>query len=197
MSSSSLSSAPTEVPDFARKRESQIVPRPDDAIEPAPVDLDEVMSPRPLITLHYWPLVLIEMPRIIDDAGIHEVTSAMEVCFARQEPFVVIGDTGNMRRPPSATQRRAIAEFAKANAGSTRRFAVGTAYVVTNTVIRGALDALNWIFRPTTPAARFRTRTQAIDWCVKILEEGGIDGRHAAAQLFRDGQLNREFAEVL
>ncbi len=152
---------------------------------------------RPLTSLRFWPIVLIELPRVIDDAGVDEVIATIESAFARREPFLVLADTGHMRRPPSPTQRRRLAAFAEQNAHRTVRYARGTAYVITNSLLHGAVNALHWLFRPPTAMNRFRSRAGAVSWSVESLAASGIDAGRVGRLLMRASRLNNEFAEAV
>lgn len=147
-------------------------------------------------TLRYWPLVIVELREGLDDAGVDRVIETMEAAYARKETFIVIVDASAMSRPPNTTQRRRLAAYGAANEHRSRRYAEGTAYAITSGLVRGALTAMQWIFRPPTASINLASRHEAVDWCVGTLEDAGVDAKRAGYELLRDTNLGREFAEA-
>lgn len=148
-------------------------------------------------TLRYWPLVLVEFGESIDDAGVERVIEVMEAAYSRRETFIVIIDASQMIRPPGTTHRLRLAQYGAQNEHRSRRYSEGTAYAITSGLVRGALNAMLWVFRPPTATECLLGRHQAVDWCIRTLEGAGIDAKEEAYQLRRDTTLGREFDEVV
>lgn len=146
-------------------------------------------------TLYYWPLVLVELRENLDDEGVDRVIETMEAAYARKETFIVIVDASALSRPPNTTQRQRLAAYGAANEHRSIRYAEGTAYAITSGLVRGALTAMQWIFRPPTASMNLKSRHEAVDWCVNTLEGAGVDAKRVGYELLRDTNLGREFGE--
>jgi hypothetical protein len=65
--------------------------------------------------------------------------------------------------PPSAAHRRRLAETAAQHPDTPKRVMAG-AHAMNSTMARGALTAINWVFRKPYPERVVATPTEALDW---------------------------------
>lgn len=146
-------------------------------------------------TLRYWPIVLVDLGESLDDLGVDRVIDAMESAYSRGESFIVLVDATRMASPPNTTHRLRLAHYGAQNEHRSRRYSAGTAYAISNALVRGALNAMQWVFRPPTPSDCLGDRHEAADWCVRALDDAGVDAKEAAYRLRCDTNLGREFEE--
>jgi hypothetical protein len=123
-----------------------------------------------------WPLLVVEMPRVVNVAAIRSVIDGYERLLARNERFAHVVDGSAIAKFPGTVERKMLADWLTdaARIEKEHRLTVGTGIVVTSGPMRALMSALNWIRRPTTPQTLTATRSEAIDWCCARLAEAGI-----------------------
>ena len=108
------------------------------------------------------PIVRLYYPeRFSDDEWLAHLAEA-ERLLARATPYAVISYLDGSQ-PPNATQRRSAAAFWR-SAASRNNNMRGIAFVVSSTVLRGALTAVFWIQAPPCDYALFGTELEALAW---------------------------------
>lgn len=130
-----------------------------------------------------FPLVVIRYVGSTSDQEFEQYLSQMEeLVLARRATNAVILDASKADAA-SATQRRMQAEWMKAHETTLRRYSVGNAFVITSTVVRGALTAIFWLQPPAVPSDVFSTYAAAEAWALERLAAAGaaIPGLRRAA----------------
>lgn len=142
------------------------------------------------IRLDYLPLV-----RIIDheetvDSDYVALLGEISRLVDRGRKFVVLAE-GDGIAFPNASQRKIVADWLPTVKGKLEHCSVGTAFVTTSPLQRGAVTALNWIMRPEVPVAAFETEAEALDWCRGTLETANVMISPALDRLFERSRSSR------
>ena len=74
----------------------------------------------------------------------------------------------------ASTAGETLAERERAGADVERKYNKANAYVIANTVMRGALTAIYWLSPPQYPHAVFPTVARAEVWVKEKLAEAGV-----------------------
>jgi len=123
------------------------------------------VSPRPAgvgieFDVSLWPLVLVSMP-------------AFEYVFAAPTRHALVVDTTPLKSIPDATLRRRMKEFEDGRRPIIRERNIGSAIVLSNSLVRGAFTALRWISPQPAPNKAFSNVRDAARWCVEGIEADG------------------------
>lgn len=123
--------------------------------------------------LHLWPLFVTVMPR---EAGIDDLRTyfaSVTRLYERRERFATLVETSDVRSIPGAAERRFIADYQNATIDDIRRYNVFTATVVPSTLVRGAMTALNWLFKPPNEQITVGGFSEGLSVCVDKLRADG------------------------
>jgi hypothetical protein len=120
--------------------------------------------------------LIVGLPQTVDDGVVAELRALFLEVFAREQRFVMIADTSGVRGLPSASTRQLLASWLNEPTFRTNiiRFNIGTSTVLASAMMRGALVALHWFWRPASPQFHAATRLDALDWCIAKLEREGV-----------------------
>lgn len=110
-----------------------------------------------------WPLVIVTFRSSATDADWRAMFARYEAFYARREPFHVVNDGVSFRSALSASQRKLIADEARAHEAASRQWVLGGATVVANTVMRGFVTAITWIAPPVYKLTIHATLAEAVD----------------------------------
>jgi hypothetical protein len=128
-----------------------------------------VSAPRVVIDDSKWPRVYaIWPPQELSDEAFEEMVMAMSALSKRGQRYVVIHDARRAARP-TPKQRALAAKQQKLDAEMSKRFIVGTALVVSSTIIASAVTAINWIAPPPFPQKVFSKLDDAEAWATAQL----------------------------
>jgi hypothetical protein len=132
-----------------------------------------------------WPLVIVTFAGSISDEHWREMFRSYDRFYARREKFHVVNDGISVRTAAvSASQRRFIAEAARAHADSSKRWCLGGATVLANAVARGIVTAITWVTPPAYKLTLHATLAEAVDEAIVTLERRAI-AIPAAARAYR------------
>lgn len=120
-----------------------------------------------------WPLVLVSLPPQIAVADIDYLQQSYEHVFAAPTRHALIVDTTTIEQIPDATLRRRMKEFEDGRRAIIRDKNIGSAIVLSNSLVRGAYTALRWISPQPAPNKAFSNVRDAAQWCVRGIEEDG------------------------
>jgi hypothetical protein len=120
-----------------------------------------------------WPLVVIRYNGPRTEADWHAMFAAYDRMHTRRERFATINDTTSSPLP-SAVERSMIGEHAKRHEDATRRYLVATCMVIENAIMRGALTAIHWVYRPAYKLFICATLHEAYVVAARELREEGI-----------------------
>jgi hypothetical protein len=128
---------------------------------------------RPEIFDDAWPIVVIACPEALADDSVADLARAFDRIFTRREKFALVVDTLRTRHIPGAHWRKAMAEWMNDEGFRSKqiRYNVGSANVLRSAPVRGALTALNWLWKPPTPQAYPADLLEAVDWCIARLAD--------------------------
>jgi hypothetical protein len=122
-----------------------------------------------------FPLVVATYDGAVTDAEFDEYLKEItEKTFARPTRSVVIVDATRAVRP-NPLQRKRQAEWLKTQEAALKKTNLGTAFVISNALIRGGLTAIFWIAPMPTPTTVVATYAQAEEWAFARLREAGIE----------------------
>lgn len=90
--------------------------------------------------------------------------ASQRALLRRGEPYVQVADASRAH-VMSSMQRRLVAEFSRETSDDAARLCQGTAVVIANTVVRGALTAVTWLVKLPYPLAIVSTMAEGIAQC--------------------------------
>lgn len=120
-----------------------------------------------------WPVVLVRPRGELTEAHYREMFRAIEALWARKEKFLTITDT---RRSAvgSARERQLIGDWMKAREELTNSYSLGSIIIVSSSIVRGAMTAINWIAQPKIPSHYVSTPREAAEHARKLLLSSGL-----------------------
>jgi hypothetical protein len=126
------------------------------------------------VRLDAWPLVLVRIPEALDPPAIDSMIEGWERVFARASKFSGLIDTSALTQFPDAVGRKRIADWLTTRAMTEKLYCVGNAVVITSTLARAGLTAINWVRKPISPQNLVGSRVQGIEWCCERLVAAGL-----------------------
>ena len=142
-----------------------MVGRPEIGAQPAGVGIEFDVS--------LWPLVLVTMPGQLQVDDIVYLQESYEAVFAAPTRHALVVDTTTLETIPDATLRRRMKEFEDGRRPIIRERNIGSAIVLSNSLVRGAFTALRWISPQPAPNKAFANVRDAARWCVEGIEADG------------------------
>lgn len=110
-----------------------------------------------------WPLVLLTTEGDINPADLERHLAEYRALLDRNLPFGVVYDASKIGRVDAHIRRR-YAEFHQENNEDFRRLCRGIGFVITSSLVRGALTAVLWMVELPFPYKIFATREEAAAW---------------------------------
>ena len=142
-----------------------MVGRPEIGAQPAGVGIEFDVS--------LWPLVLVTMPGQLQVEDIVYLQESYEAVFAAPTRHALVVDTTTLETIPDATLRRRMKEFEDGRRPIIRERNIGSAIVLSNSLVRGAFTALRWISPQPAPNKAFANVRDAARWCDEGIEADG------------------------
>jgi hypothetical protein len=121
-----------------------------------------------------FPLVVMRVPVALEGPAIQSMFDGMDRVLKRESRFALIVDTRALKGFPNAVDRGKIAEWMKARNMAEARYNLGNAVVLSSTVARAMLTAIEWVRRPITAHTYTGSLLEAIDWCSEKLKGASI-----------------------
>lgn len=131
------------------------------------------MAPFTIYT-HAWPLFITVLPPSSDLHDIEVYIGEVNQLYKRRERFATLVDATPMASIPGATERRRLADWQNETVELIKRYNVFTATVLSSSMVRGALTAMNWVFRPPNEQVVVGTFEEGYVRCVDRLVAGGL-----------------------
>src|SRR5690606_14889644 len=123
----------------------------------------------------HWPILVTRLRDGATDADFARYFEDFpRMAFGRRERFISLVAASAMTEPPSAAQRKAIADWQQSEIARGVQYNCGVAMVLTSRVVRLALTALQWLFPPRVKTMTFATFDEGYIWCVDELESVGV-----------------------
>jgi hypothetical protein len=119
--------------------------------------------------------VVISVP--MDDHTVEDYARLFEYfsgLFRKRARFASVADTRKLTRSPSPTVRTFISEFSKGTHEVNKVCCVANYLVVSNAVIKAALQALDWVHRPAAGRKIVTTERDGVVGATTILEGHGV-----------------------
>lgn len=115
-----------------------------------------------------WPLVVLVGPRVCTAETVPRMEEAFELLFARRERYSLITATPKGSASMGARERRAIAEWANRPRirATTGELCVCSSTIAKDALTRGALTAIFWLWKPTSPHHVASGHEEAVEWCL-------------------------------
>ena len=113
------------------------------------------------------------MPAVIQVGDIDYLQASYEHVFAAPTRHALIVDTTTIEKIPDATLRRKMKDFEDGRRPIIREKNIGSAIVLSNSLVRGAYTALRWISPQPAPNKAFSNVRDAARWCVEGIETDG------------------------
>lgn len=138
------------------------------------------IGPRPVgvgieFDVSMWPLALVTIPPVMTLDDIAYLQDSYEQIFAAPNRHALIVDTSRIEKIPDATLRRRMKEFEDARRQIIRKKNIGSAVILSNSLVRGAYTALRWISPQPAPNKAFANVRDAARWCIEGIESDGQD----------------------
>jgi hypothetical protein len=132
-----------------------------------------------------WPILVQVSAKRPGPADTKQMAEGMEGYFARGKKYALIVIAPPGASLPEAKERRAIAEWANRPLvrEQSKRLCVGTAVVLTNSLLRGGMTALMWLWKPAVPVEVVGSLEEALDYCINGLSSASVPLPGPAAAL--------------
>jgi len=121
-----------------------------------------------------WPLVVVTFSTSTSDDDWRRMFRVYERYYARGQRFHVVNDGLAVKGAIVPSQRKIIAESARAHEDMSRRWCLGGATVVGNTIARGVVTAITWVAPPAYKLTFHPTLADAADEAIRTLGKHGI-----------------------
>jgi len=123
------------------------------------------------------------MPASVQIDDITYLQQSYEHVFAAPNRHALIVDTTTIESIPDATLRRRMKDFEDGRRAIIREKNIGSAIVLSNSLVRGAYTALRWISPQPAPNKAFSNVRDAARWCIEGIEADGQEVSGAAYRL--------------
>jgi hypothetical protein len=147
-----------------------------------------------------WPVLVLVCPPKFEARWVDDVSRSFDDVFARKEPFALITDTSAVASIPSARERKLLGDWASRpdQLRMQKAYNVGSSTIVRNTIMRGTLQALYWIWTPASPQHASKDLDEAWAWCISMLAERDVPLGASPRELRRiaDREIVRVVSEI-
>jgi len=126
------------------------------------------------VRAEHWPLVVLVAERSLERESLHDHEREVNALYAKKERFATLVETSAVSTMPDAATRKRLADWQNETRNEIARYNVVTATVVSSAVVRGAMTAMNWIFRPPNRQLAVATFDEGLDACVVALRAEGL-----------------------
>jgi len=123
--------------------------------------------------MHAWPLFITVVPATFDAGDVEAYIVEVETLYRRGERFASLVDTSALSSLPGAAERRRLADWQNSTKDAIKRYNVFTAIVVRSPVMRSALTAMNWVFRPPNEQVVVSSFADGFVRCIDKLRADG------------------------
>lgn len=148
-----------------------------------------------------FPLLVAVGPSQYDATAVKRLAESFEEYFQRGERYAVISIQPEGSVTPGASERKMMLDWLESP--RVRHYAgelcVGAATIVHGRVMRGALTAVLWFWKPPFPMETVATLAEGVDYCVERLHASGVPLSAKPAELKQqiDAMVAAALAEEL
>ncbi len=145
------------------------------------------MRRRATVVLASWPVAILVLPELIDETAVRDLMTQMDELYARRQLYALITDTRQLSSIPRALERKLLTDWLTRpdQIANQREWNVGASTIVSNALVRGALQAIYWVWTPPNPQHAAKDMDEAWAYCLRMLEERGVSMGRPAAELRR------------
>lgn len=101
-------------------------------------------------------------------------TSAIDALYARGGRFSTLVDSRAIATVPDAAVRKRLADWQNDTRHQIQKHNVFTATVTDSALVRGAMTAIHWVFRPPNEQVMVATYPEGFRRCIAALEADGV-----------------------
>lgn len=123
-----------------------------------------------LCRLDLHPLVLVDMPARFNLDELAKFTAAIDALYLRGGRFSTLVDSRAVVTVPDAAVRKRLADWQNDTREQIAEHNVFTATVTDSALVRGAMTAIHWIFRPPNEQVMVASYAEGFRRCVAALE---------------------------
>ena len=120
-------------------------------------------------TTDYWPLFVTLVPPQFSLADVDDYIAEVNALYERRERFATLVETSATATTPGAAERKRLADWQNETVDRIRAYNVFTATIIRSPLIRGAMTAMNWVFRPPNDQVVVGSFEEAFDLCIAKL----------------------------
>jgi hypothetical protein len=132
-----------------------------------------------------FPVLVLVAPSRYDAEAVKRMSDAFEEYFQRGDRYAVISIQPKGSITPGPSERKLMLDWLESP--RVRRcsgeLCVGAATIIHGALMRGALTAVLWFWRPPFPMETVPTVARAVDYCVERLRFAGVRNTVEPAQL--------------
>jgi hypothetical protein len=127
-----------------------------------------------LVRAELFPLVVIDMPAHFALDDLASFTQTIEALYARKERFATLVDSRLVKGMPDAAVRKRLGDWQNETKHLIAKHNVFTATVIESAVVRGAMTAIHWVFRPPNEQVTVGSYDEGFRGCIEALRRDGL-----------------------
>lgn len=123
-----------------------------------------------------WPVVILALPPAMNEDTMRELVRQMEALYARRQRYALITDTRRLVSVPGAKERKLLTDWLTRpdQIENQRTWNVGSSTIVPNALLRGALQAIYWVWTAPNPQHVAGHLDDAWRFCIDALTKQGV-----------------------
>ena len=123
-----------------------------------------------------FPLLIGVAPLRYDASTLRQMNDGFEAYFQRGQPYAFVSVQPEGSTTPGAAERKLLMQWLESPRVQhyARELCVGSAVVVDGPLMRGALTAVLWFWKPPFPLEAVKTPEGGIDYCIAQLTQRGV-----------------------
>jgi hypothetical protein len=127
----------------------------------------------------WFPLLVVLQNARFGESEMKALTAGYESYFRRNERYAVLTVSPGNFVPPGAKERKLVADWLSDPRvrDASSRLCVGSGTVFPSAVVRGALTALMWLWKPPSDFHLVSTAEEGLEHCVARLTEEKVPSR--------------------
>lgn len=129
-----------------------------------------------LVLRECFPLLIGVAPERYSAGTIQQLADSFEVHFRRREPYAFVSVQPEGSIPPGPSERKLLMQWLTSDRvrECAAELCVGAAAVVDSTIMRGALTALLWFWKPPFQLEIVKSPEQGFAHCIQRLQQCGV-----------------------
>jgi hypothetical protein len=123
------------------------------------------------VTFTHWPVFLLTLSGTLSAEDAEAIGNHFDQALNRKERHVNIIDCRGVRERPNAIVRQKLAEYTARSQEASKQWALGTAIVVNNALLRSVITAIHWVAPSPIPVLAVATVSEGVDRCESWLRD--------------------------